>query len=874
MNCGRRHTRAGRLVSGGVLAVVMATLSGASVPSAGAAGPTDYGRAHCGLPGPAGRFADATGSATLTVTHVSDTCLRTYALHSSVSGERTFSESADRPTLRSGSVLLDGLYAMAHTEAKQNRADEVSDGSYNDGKPIRCPGGCYTTGKSWTYVWTRDVSYSADLGLTAADPERMRNTLAFKLSDRRDGTGGTQIIQDTGTGGSYPSSTDRVVWALGASEILDWLPDGKREKFAATAFDAVRNTIEHDRRVVYDRADGLYKGEHSFLDWREQSYPDWTKDDVATIATSRSLSTNVVHWAAIDAAARLAGGAGDAASAAKYRGWADRLAAAIRTKFWLPKRGQFSQMLTTELDTAPADRYDALGTSLAVLTGVATPQQARQAVAHYPQTPYGPSVLWPQQQGVPSYHNNGIWPFATAYMMRAAAKTGNAAVADLQARSLVRGAALFGTNKENINVLDGGTKTEINSDRQLWSISGMLSMVQQSIFGIDARPDGLHVKPFLPAQLRDTYFHGSDHATLQNLNYRGHKLDIALKLPKEEGAQQGERAGRPARHGAYQVMSLKLNGKRLPVGAALTEQMLANSDTAKLDVVLGPPHAGSGAPAPRPVDTGSKEALYGPSTPTVRSVEPKAGRLRLSVDIGDENPAEVTMDVLRDGHVLDENQPVTAGRRTWTDRSSTDLKDVSHCYSVRLRYTSSGNTSQHAKPRCYRGPHDDRVTKITAEHFDVTGGHRATGKHGVYYADWGTAAGDGITARLTPSADGDYLFQADAAVDGPVNTGVASGMKMLRVYDDTTGNLVTSHVIAMPNTGSGNTVRGSTYAKARLRKGTTYRVELVQDPLAVNMSYFSANARYNDTRTGPSNYSDVYALRAILQRRRDLAGTS
>ncbi|QIK10167.1 hypothetical protein G7Z12_32975 [Streptomyces sp. ID38640] len=31
------------------------------------------------------------------------------------------------------------------------------------------------------------------------------------MSDRRDGSGGTQVIQDTGTGGSYPSSTDRVV---------------------------------------------------------------------------------------------------------------------------------------------------------------------------------------------------------------------------------------------------------------------------------------------------------------------------------------------------------------------------------------------------------------------------------------------------------------------------------------------------------------------------------------------------------------------------------------------------------------------------------------------------------------------------------------
>jgi len=145
----------------------------------------------------------------------------------------------------------------------------------------------------------------------------------------------------------------------------------------------------------------LCLGEQSFLDWREQSYPIWVRDDVAHIATSRALSTNVGHWAALDAAARLAAGAGEPASAAKYRDWADDLKGAIRRTFWLPGQGQFSQMLTDELDTAPVNRYDALGTALAVITGVATPDRARQAMASYPQTKWGPPVFWPQQQGVP-----------------------------------------------------------------------------------------------------------------------------------------------------------------------------------------------------------------------------------------------------------------------------------------------------------------------------------------------------------------------------------------------------------------------------------------------------------------------------------------
>lgn len=847
-----QHSRLAAVLSTGAAVVMVAAVQPAGAVPAGGADGVAGGDADCAAPGKPGRFEDGKDSATVTVTDVGADCRRTYRLVSSVSGERVFKEQRRKPTMRSGSVLLDGLYALSHVEAGQNKAAQLTDDAYNGGKPTDCPGGCYITGKEWTYVWTRDVAYSADLGLTAADPERMRNTLKFKLSDRRDGSGDTQIIEDTGTGGSYPNSTDRVVWALGAGEIIDWLPDGERQAFAAKAYEAIRNTVEHDRKVVFDRQDGLYLGEQSFLDWREQSYPEWTKENVAPIATSRALSTNVTHWAAVDAASRLAAGAGDKAAAAKYRGWADDLTAAIREAFWLPEKGQFSQMLSTELDTSPVNRYDALGTSLAVLTGVATPEQAEKAVANYPQTPHGPPVLWPQQQGVKPYHNNGIWPFVTAYMMRAAARTGNDGAATAQARSLVRGAALFGTNKENINLLDGSTDTELNSDRQLWSVAGMMSMVQQSIFGLDAREDGLHVEPFLPARLRQQYFAGSDHAVLHNIDYRGHKLDVRLKLP------QGK-----ARSGAYAVKSRSLDGKRIRPGGAVTESMLGKG-TSQLVVELGRP-AGRGTPAPEVADTGSKEALYGPTTPKVRKIGLEGGRPELTLDLGDEKPSRVTMDVLRDGEVIAENVDPAGNGQKWTDDRSAEPETVSHCYSVRLTYRSSGNTSQHAEPKCYWGPDGERVHEVTGEDFEATGGKRSSSENGVFYDGWGTGPNDRLSAEITPKADGAYLLQADAALAGPVNTGVTAGMKKLRVRDTRSGEVVAEDIITMAHTGSPKSVRGSTYAKARLEGGTRYRIELVQDPLAVNMSYFSSNALYRDTRDGPGNESDVYTIRAMLK---------
>lgn len=360
----------------------------------------------CALPDQTSEYQSGYNVAAINVTGTTGgaNCLRSYELDSGLlDGEvdLAFTERADRPQLRTGSSVLDGIYAMALAEEKKLSVNSVSNSDYNDGRAMDCSVGgvgCYITGKNWTYVWTRDLAYAVDLGFAAIDPERSRNSLTFKLSERRDGSGDTQIIQDTGTGGSYPNSSDRVTWAVGATEVLNWLPDAERAAFAEKSLDAIRNTIEHDRHVVYNTGTGLYMGETSFLDWRQQTYPDWTAKDVTQITTSQSLSTNVNHWIAIDAAATLSEAAGKADDAAKYRGWADSLADRIRTAFWLDDRDQFSAVLSNALNQAPAERYDALATALVVLSGIATDDQAAAAIQNYPQTPYGPSVIWPQQQ--------------------------------------------------------------------------------------------------------------------------------------------------------------------------------------------------------------------------------------------------------------------------------------------------------------------------------------------------------------------------------------------------------------------------------------------------------------------------------------------
>jgi len=145
-------------------------------------------------------------------------------------------------------------------------------------------------------------------------------------------------------------SSDRVIWARAAWELLKYLDDGTRTRFRDAAYNAIVNTVENDRVALYDSQDNLYRGEQSFLDWREQTYPSWTAYSVVHIGMSKTLSTNVNHCRTLDVAARLAEEKGQMAERDKYRGWADALKTAIDEQLWLASTGLYSTMKTTELD--------------------------------------------------------------------------------------------------------------------------------------------------------------------------------------------------------------------------------------------------------------------------------------------------------------------------------------------------------------------------------------------------------------------------------------------------------------------------------------------------------------------------------------------
>ena len=426
---------------------------------------------------------------------------------------RTIAAQAMRS--ETASPLVDALFALAQTEAADARTRELVDGAYNHGKPIPCD--CYVTGVKWPFVWTRDSAYSIDLALAWLDPARSRRTLEFKLSDVREPSApqGLYIVQDTGSGGSWPISSDRVVWFLGARHLLD------DKAFADKVYKALNDTLAQDRQYVFDAALGLYRGETSFLDWREQTYPTWTENDVRFIAESFALSTNVLHYEALVLAVKMAKSRNDTA-AAQYQNEANALRAAIDKHFWREDRGLYMSYIGSVSDPQTIEAYDLLGTALAILADVPAPERARKALANYPTWAPGSPVIWPEHKDAAIYHNRAIWPFVSAYALRAARKLDDPNRIAHELRSILQGAALSGSNYENYELLSGAVHVEdgkwsgpvVNSPRQLWSVAAMLQAVAEGVFGFT---NDDKIEPKIPTELVPMLF--------------GERSDISMVLP-------------------------------------------------------------------------------------------------------------------------------------------------------------------------------------------------------------------------------------------------------------------------------------------------------------------------------------------------------
>jgi hypothetical protein len=398
------------------------------------------------------------------------------------------------PQYRSAVPMMDALYNLA-IEEMENAIE---------------PDSTFRTGKEWAGVWTRDISYSIILSMATLQPKVAEYSLLRKVKNDR-------VIQDTGSGGSWPVSSDRMIWAVAAWEV--YKTTGDRE-WLVKAYQIIKNSVEDDLKNIYDNRTGLVRGESSFLDWRDQTYPKWMQP--ADIYASENLGTNAVHYQTNRVLAQMAVLMKDNGAAEKYTKIADQIKAGINAHLWLPEKGYYGQYLYGRQFPVLSPRSEALGEALTVLFDIADTARQRSVIAHTPVTNFGIPCIYPQIPNIPPYHNDAVWPFVQSYWSLAAAKTGNAEALVQSMSAIYRPAALFLTNKENFVSSTGDfAGTQINSSNMLWSLSGNISMIYKVLFGIDIRENSLVFKPFVPEVLQGE-------RTLTNFKYRHSILDISM----------------------------------------------------------------------------------------------------------------------------------------------------------------------------------------------------------------------------------------------------------------------------------------------------------------------------------------------------------
>ncbi len=384
-------------------------------------------------------------------------------------------------------------------------------------------GEVFYTGTEWQKVWTRDTAMACMYSLSWIFPEISYNCQREKI---KTADGISVFEEDTGSGGSYPVSTDKIITMLSVWET--YLTDGNKDHLSYF-YDICENTINQDMNVCFDKEAQLFRGETSGTDWRDQTYPDWTSETVNNglnnIAESKSTSVNVYYVKVFEIMSKAAKILGKSEETQNY--WAklsQELEERVSQRLWNGNLGLYSAWEYPQyMGSVQAEKADVLGNGYALWYGVGTEEQLGQIAENYPLVNYGAPTVYPQKMGSLAnaqkyYHNRGIWPGWQVALMIGANYSGNEAVAEEIFNSNVRGAAASLTNKEVINYETG---EGICSDQQLWSIAGTLSGYYRVLFGMNYTEEGITFDPAVPDWIEGP-------VSLTNLKYKNAVLNITV----------------------------------------------------------------------------------------------------------------------------------------------------------------------------------------------------------------------------------------------------------------------------------------------------------------------------------------------------------
>ena len=385
-------------------------------------------------------------------------------------------------------------------------------------------GDVFYTGTNWHKVWTRDTAISMQYILSWLFPEISTNCAEAKVVGK---DGNLTFEEDTGTGGSYPVSTDRIIMMLAVWET--YLADGNEETLEYF-YEVASNTIMQDYEVVYDAEAGLFRGETCGLDHRDKTYNDWTGEDdengIVTIAEGKAASTNIIFCQVMKILSEAAEILGKGETEAKA--WVDLAAdleKAIADRLWLEDLGTYTSWEYPDWMGSPlAYKQDVLGNGYAVWYNIGGQEKADSIMDNYTLVPFGANTVYPQKNAERwtdyKYHDSGVWPGWEAILMIGAVNNENEnnLLAEEIWNSCIRGAVACLTNYE---VIDYETGEGLHSTQQLWSVAATMAGYYRVLYGMEYTTDGITFDPYVPDWMEGPFY-------VENYKYRNANLSLTL----------------------------------------------------------------------------------------------------------------------------------------------------------------------------------------------------------------------------------------------------------------------------------------------------------------------------------------------------------
>ncbi len=338
-------------------------------------------------------------------------------------------------------------------------------------------------------VFTRDISFAGVLGVNKLYPDLMRSSLEFTRNLRWDlgfkvidyhkideidvdwhltGLGAEKFVNKYHTN-CYSRRTDDVIWLWCAGDLIK---DSTNKKDWKWLYDWGTKFFERFYDPFYDETDGLYRGQGCFMDvhsgpHKTTAYPhSWTTSDCVLV---KATSTNCLYVKALQTMSQAAKKLGYKAQADQWSKKADKLKKAMCKELRYPD-GTFAYY--KDRWGKLAERKEALGTALTVLSEVVTGDDAVKALAGYPVTDVGIPTYDPFFGFERAYHDNTSWPFVVSLFFRALDKA-DGGDRTAQCLALVGRVCKNDGFREYIDMLDKSAK---GSGSQLWCAAAFIDI--------------------------------------------------------------------------------------------------------------------------------------------------------------------------------------------------------------------------------------------------------------------------------------------------------------------------------------------------------------------------------------------------------------